>query len=156
MSTDKLLQEIKTSLAAQSDINEAGTTHLPSLLLNVSSGGHSSELDANLPFYDVLCRKIHVAGKLHTLYLKSWKKHKESSPLSAEYWALTICMLLRFANDEIEPDQEHSRGLRLKMLNAALCALDLEVISSTLPFRDELVTLSDQILNSLILSEQQK
>ena len=101
-------------------------------LLKMLASEETSSLDAkHWQAIHMLCRKIGVVGKVHSAYSSNWKKCKASEPLASEYWRLLIAVLLlhsqaalNLTNDQFLGDYSN-RGTALKMLNAALKAIDL-------------------------------
>jgi hypothetical protein len=96
---------------------------------------------------ETLCRKVHVAKKLMSVYAPGWKRVPEAVPLSLPYWSLTVAVLLGYSClDEVNGNQ--ARGLGFKLLNAALTALDLARSQGTVPYLSELQAWAEKVLES--------
>lgn len=73
---------------------------------------------------EALCRKIHVAKQVTARYGPGWKKDAAAPGLGTLEWRLLVVVLIAYAAAQ-KPDSEAGRGLALKLINAALAALDL-------------------------------
>jgi hypothetical protein len=97
---------------------------------------------------EALCRKVHVAKKLMSVYAPGWKRVSEPVPLSLPYWSLAVAVLLGYSHLE-EAENEEARGLGFKFLNAALMALDLARTRGIIPHLSELRTWAEEVLENL-------
>lgn len=70
---------------------------------------------------DALCRKVHVARRVDASYGPGWKKLADRQPLDVAAHPLLVAVLL--ANGERVAQRD--RGYSLKLLNAAVAALEL-------------------------------
>ena len=150
------IEEIKKVLAEAVEASPAPETlgssriSTPQTLVKLAQRWPSTPDQEGRAALEALCRKVHVAKKVMNSYQIDWKKDPEARPLDQIHQPLLIAVLLAYSSAD-KQGTETERGLGLKLLNAALDALDLSARaepsgSAPMEWRQSIETVLDQML----------